>query len=167
MKKIINGKRYDTETAREVGRYTNTGNQSDFNWYSERLYCKRTGEYFLYGRGGPMTRWSHQEDQNTTSGGSGIEPMTESEAREWAERSLDADEYEAEFPVVPDDDLPLTGSAIRAAREAVNMTQRQLADKMGVDQARISDWEKGQDMTVSSLVKLAAALGVDPGELLK
>ncbi len=48
MKKIINGKRYDTETAKLIGS-DGYSNPSDFNYWSEDLYQKKTGEFFLYG----------------------------------------------------------------------------------------------------------------------
>lgn len=46
MKKIINGKKYDTSTAKYLGEY-DFGYQSSFNWYREELYEKKTGEFFL------------------------------------------------------------------------------------------------------------------------
>lgn len=53
-KKIINGKKYDVETARLVDRWT-YGNPSDFYYQDEMLLCKTTGEYFLYAQGGPLS----------------------------------------------------------------------------------------------------------------
>ena len=47
MKKIINGKKYDTNTATKVADYWNGYGASDFNYVSEELYLKNTGEYFL------------------------------------------------------------------------------------------------------------------------
>ena len=96
MKQIINGKKYDTETAKKVGSWSNGYSYSDFSSCTEELYRKRTGEYFLYGIGGPMSRYS-QSYGNTTSGGEKIIPMTEAEARKWAEEHLDGDEYEEIF----------------------------------------------------------------------
>ena len=96
MKQIINGKKYDTETAKKVGSWSNGYSYSDFSSCTEELYRKRTGEYFLYGIGGPMSRYS-QSYGNTTSGGEKIIPMTEAEARKWAEEHLAGDEYEEIF----------------------------------------------------------------------
>ena len=48
MKKILGGKKYDTETARVVGTYWN-GN-SGFGTCSETLYRKRTGEFSCTGK---------------------------------------------------------------------------------------------------------------------
>ena len=45
MKKIINGRKYDTETAKEIGYWSNGYPCSDFNHCEETLYLKKTGEY--------------------------------------------------------------------------------------------------------------------------
>lgn len=97
MKKIINGKRYDTETAGLIGEWGNGLSHSDFNRCEESLYKKRTGEYFLYGKGGAMTKYSKPTGQNSWSGGEDINSLTIEDAKEWAEKHLTADEYEAEF----------------------------------------------------------------------
>lgn len=102
MKKIINGKVYDTDKARELG-VDGYSNSRDFNHWTERLYQKRTGEFFLYGEGGPMSRYAVTIDQNSWSGGEKIMPLTPAKAREWAEEHLNADEYEAIFGL-PDED---------------------------------------------------------------
>ena len=96
MKKIINGKKYNTETAKEVA-YWDNGLYRDHGYCEETLYCKRTGEFFLYGKSGPAGKYSYMVSQNCWSGGSDIVPLTEDEVRTWAERKLDVDEYEAIF----------------------------------------------------------------------
>lgn len=97
MRKIINGKMYNTETAREVASCCHGEGPRDFRYYTETLYCKRTGEYFLAGEGGPMTKYRQTVGQNSWRGGEGIIPMTYEEAMAWAEAEMDADDYEAEF----------------------------------------------------------------------
>lgn len=104
MKKIIKNKRYDTETAREIGYDRYNGSTSDFAYWCETLYCKRTGEYFIYGEGGPASKYAETAGQNEWCGGERIIPMNYENAREWAERHLDADDYEKEFGEVAEDD---------------------------------------------------------------
>ena len=104
MKKIINGRVYDTEKAKELGTYANYGSWIDFSHFEETLYRKKTGEYFLFGEGGPMTRYAEAEGQNGWSGGKRIMPMTYDEAREWAEKHLEADEYEVIFGEIVEDE---------------------------------------------------------------
>ena len=96
MKRIINGRRYDTETAKLLGQ-ASYSNSTDFAYWSEELYVKRTGEYFLYGEGGPMSKYSQQVGQNEWTGGQEIIPLSLKEAKKWTEKYLDADEYEKIF----------------------------------------------------------------------
>ena len=65
MKKIINGKKYNTETAKEVGYRSSGGSTSDFSYWCQTLYRKRTGEFFLYGEGGPMTSYARSCGDNS------------------------------------------------------------------------------------------------------
>lgn len=103
MKKIINGKLYDTETAKEVGLRAHGGDPRDFHYFVERLYRKRTGEYFLHGEGGPMTQYARTIGQNQWSGGEKIMPLDYQAARDWAEKHLDADDYMQEFGPVSEE----------------------------------------------------------------
>ena len=104
MKKIIAGKLYDTETAHECGSYSNTSDYRDWHHEVETLYRKRTGEYFLHGAGGPMSRYAKSCGDNHWSGGEAIIPLSLTKAREWAEEHLDADDYEAIFGLPDEDD---------------------------------------------------------------
>lgn len=95
MKKIINGKKYDTATAKAVGEWDN-GYCGSHQYCNETLYLKRTGEYFLYGEGGPASKYCTYYG-SMRSAGEDIIPLTESEAREWVEKHLTADNYEEIF----------------------------------------------------------------------
>jgi len=54
-----------------------------------------------------------------------------------------------------------TGARIRDFRRADELTQAQLAEMSGIDQADISKWERGvYHPTIDSLRRLATALGV-------
>ena len=124
MKKIINGKMYNTETAQELGSNSNSGDWRDFSHYCETLYRKRTGEFFLHGEGGPMTKYAESVGQNQWSGGSRIMPMSWDEAQAWAEENLSTDEYESIFGEVTEDDsrenvtLSLSVATAERARRA-------------------------------------------------
>lgn len=108
MKKIINQKRYDTETAQEKGFWHNSYGYRDFNYCEETLYQKKTGEFFLHGSGGPMTNYAKRVDGNSWSVGDELIPLTYEEAREWAEEKLDAEDYEAIFGEVTEDGSRVT-----------------------------------------------------------
>lgn len=103
MNKVIQGKRYDTETATKKAFVCSNVSSRDFSYWEETLYQKRTGEYFLFGQGGPMSRYAVSEGNNTWSGGAKIIPLSEGQARKWAEQHLDGDEYDEIFSL-PDDE---------------------------------------------------------------
>lgn len=59
------------------------------------------------------------------------------------------------------------GLRIRKFREANKMTQKQLADKIGVTGSRVSNWEQGiHRPDVDILANICTALNVSPSELL-
>ena len=97
MKKIINGKLYNTETAEKIDSWENMNDYRNFHYFSETLYRKRTGEFFLHGEGGPASPYHERVDQNSYMGGERIRPLTPEEAREWAEEHMDADDYQRVF----------------------------------------------------------------------
>lgn len=96
MKKIINNRLYDTDTARLLGEWDNGLGLRDFDFLQEALYRKRTGEHFLYGHGGARTKYSEHAHGLWTDG-EAITPLTYEEAVSWAEEHLSADEYIAVF----------------------------------------------------------------------
>lgn len=95
MKKIINGKKYDTDTAKKLasGGY---GWYSDLDYIEETLYKKRTGEFFLFGKGGPASKYSEYNGNGHIASWD-IIPLTESEAKQWTEKNCNSDEYEEIF----------------------------------------------------------------------
>lgn len=97
MKKVINGSRYDTDTAKRLGYCENGPDIRDLFWCSETLYRTKAGKYFLHGDGGPGSRYA------SSPNGEQIIPITEDGAKAWAEKNLDGDAYEAAFGSVDDD----------------------------------------------------------------
>jgi hypothetical protein len=97
MKKIIKGKKYDTDTAKKLDSYTNGYNYGDLNMIQETLYIKKTGEYFLYGYGGANTDYAEPCGSGSRTSGEMIKPFTEREAKSWAEEHLSGEEYESIF----------------------------------------------------------------------
>ena len=93
MKKVIEGKLYNTETAEELASWHNGCSYSDFNYCKEDLYRTKKGNYFLHGEGGAMTRYSESCGNNSRCEGEDIIPLTESEAKEWAEGHLSGEKY--------------------------------------------------------------------------
>ena len=136
MKRIIDGKRYDTSTAEEIATATH-GYKREFSYYEETLYCKRTGEYFLYGYGHGESKYAKQV-LGAWGPGEDIIPMTYEQARQWAERNLDAEDYEREFGEVPEsdgEDVVLSVRVSPATRERL----RRMAAESGRSQGAVLD----------------------------
>ena len=84
MKKVINRKVYDTETARLVARWSNGYPTSDFNYKYKDLYLTEKGSWFVHGQGGALSSYATSRGRNTC-GGEDIRSLTKEEALEWLE----------------------------------------------------------------------------------
>lgn len=125
MKKIINKKLYDTSTAASIAEYSSQVSVSDFSFYRETLYRKRTGEYFIHGEGGALSRYASR-DYDGMTWGEDILPLTYDTAREWAERYMDVDAYQDEFgPAAEDDSRTAMSLSVRA--DTADMVRRAAA----------------------------------------
>ncbi len=131
MKKIINGKLYDTDTAKELGFWDNGYFPNDSNYCAEWLHRKRTGEYFLYGKGGANSKYAEFAGSNSWTSGRSFIPMTYEDARRWAEEKLDTEEYASIFgmPSEGDDSKTVVTITISSVKEAAI---RQAAEKEGI-----------------------------------
>ena len=124
MKKIINGKVYDTSTAERVCGWSNGRSTSDFGYCSEELHQKRTGEFFLHGEGGPRSKYAVSQGNNDWGYGEQIIPLTYEAAQKWADEHLASEDYEAIFGEVAEDNnrvavtLSLSASAVEKAKRA-------------------------------------------------
>lgn len=99
MKKVIDGKVYNTETAQTVGT-ASYGYCNDFSHWEETLYRSKGGASFVAGSGGPMSHWAEKTGPNETTGSSGIRLLGNVEALEWAEEAgLAAEVIEKHFKV--------------------------------------------------------------------
>lgn len=86
MKKVINQRRYNTETAENVGQISDNGCNE-----TEILYQKNTGEYFLY------TKKSEDGTEN-------LHPLDYDQAKSWAKAYLNPEKYKSLFETIPDNE---------------------------------------------------------------
>lgn len=135
MKKIINGKLYQTDKAKMVGSWDNGYYTNDFRFSEETLYIKKTGEYFLHCEGGALSPYAEKIGDNTGYGEE-IRPMSYDEAREWAEEKLSADEYEAEFGEVDEEDTSKERLVIYIQKKNLEKL-KVLAAKEGVNTSKL------------------------------
>jgi|MucameStandDraft_1065616.scaffolds.fasta_scaffold13533_4 DNA-binding XRE family transcriptional regulator len=59
-----------------------------------------------------------------------------------------------------DVEAALIGASIKNARKAMNLTQAQLGERVGVQTAQISKIESGRNLTISTIVRVLKALGL-------
>ena len=85
MKRIINRKIYDTETAELLHEWNNGRFGNDFRAKEESLYRTKKGNFFIAGSGGAMTEYAVSCGNNSTSGSSNIYVISKSEAINWLE----------------------------------------------------------------------------------
>lgn len=128
MKKVIQGVLCDTSTAKYLGSASYLGDR-DFAHWSEKLYRTKSGKFFLYGEGGPASRYAMTIGQNEWSGGEKIQLLSRETAMEWAEENLDDDDYIAAFGDPEDTEksmliiLPLkTRERLEALKRETGMT---------------------------------------------
>lgn len=120
MKRIIKNRVYDTETATFVAAFSpDMYGPWDFEWYKEALYIKKTGEYFLYGKGGPSSPYAKPYGKNGRQGGESITPLTYEEARQWAEDCLPYDAYLKHFEAVGEEDEVSVQAYIKPREKAI------------------------------------------------
>jgi hypothetical protein len=98
MKKIIDGKTYNTETATFVcsvsGRISDRG---DFGFDDTGLYRSPKGQFFISGHGGPRSLWGVTTGPSSWSGGEGLRLVSEDDAREMCERHAKPEVYQEFF----------------------------------------------------------------------
>ena len=134
MKKIIDGKRYDTKKAKAIGS-DSYSNRMDFNYWEETLYQKRTGEFFLHGEGGQSSKYAESIGQNEWSGGSKLIPLSFDKAKKWAEDHLDADTYESAFGEI-EESTDRTIVTFSLPTDAIEILKR-MASQTGKNQSDI------------------------------
>lgn len=101
MKKIINNKLYNTDTANSLFYWYNDLPSNDGYYYAEKLYIKKTGEYFLYGEGGALSPYGGYNCEGRYSYPDwDIIPLTEAKAKKWAVDHCSADKYMELFGAV-------------------------------------------------------------------
>jgi hypothetical protein len=97
MKRVIEGKVYNTETATEIATWSNHYFPNDFHYCEETLYRTKKGAWFIAGEGGALSKYSRPCGSNGSCGGDGLEPISAKEAMEWLEQHEFTDELEEHF----------------------------------------------------------------------
>lgn len=82
MRKLIDGKLYDTEKATGITYILSAEAFGDTNYFFEELYIRQDGSYFLHGSGGAYTKYG-VHGKGYSRGSSDIFAFSRKEAYEW------------------------------------------------------------------------------------
>ena len=96
MKMILNGLRYDTETATLVAEDCNGYDRGNYNYWTEQLYHTPNGRWFVYKAGGANTRYAVSLCDGSGFGES-IEVLCKGAVKEWLQKHEKAEAYEKYF----------------------------------------------------------------------
>lgn len=92
VRKILE-KRYNLETAQYIGDNSSNLPHSDFRYFEETLYRQNTGEFFLAGEGGAMTRYNATTEDGSMCCGARSIPLTKRQAQAWVAENCDKNTY--------------------------------------------------------------------------
>jgi hypothetical protein len=98
MKKVINKKMYNTETAECVFDWSNGRFTNDFRYRAKTLYRTKKGNWFIHHDGGAMTDMVKSCGSNSFSGSEDIEVVSEKDAFAFLISHNGAEEAEKYFP---------------------------------------------------------------------
>lgn len=116
---------YNTESAKQIAYDSSNLCMSDFRYWCETLYKKKTGEYFLHGEGHAMSEYAVTEG-GSSRWGEQVIPYSEKQAKKWAENHLDGDEYETIFGKINDEENILRVTISNNQTVAINTAIRLL-----------------------------------------
>lgn len=103
MRRVMDGIMYDSATSEELARMASPRGTAEDEAWSEILYRKASGQYWLYAEGGKSTIYSALNRCNIFDGSWCIKALAEDEARTWCEHNLGGDAYEAIWGPVDED----------------------------------------------------------------
>lgn len=127
-RKVINGKLYDTATAKKLAEWDENGADS-INYISEALYRKKTGEFFVFGDGGANTKYARISRSKSFEPGSEIIPLSLAQAKAWASDHLSHHEYDDIFGDIIVDDGSTTVTSFRLSSAMLEAVRRCAQEK--------------------------------------
>jgi len=96
MRAVINGKVYDTSTAKEIHKIKRYPKDS-WHHYSETLYRTRRGNWFLYGEGLPASKYATRSETGDYTSGERIDVFSASQAFHFLESHGDVESLKLYF----------------------------------------------------------------------
>lgn len=104
MKAIIDGKRYNTATAKLIFDWDNGRPYTDFGHREKNLYRTKKGKIFIHHGGGPLTDMAVSDGSNNgRTGSQSIEPISDKDAFRFLCSHDGEEEAETLFPDMIED----------------------------------------------------------------
>lgn len=100
MRKVINGARYDTDTAKRLATWESDQDYTGFAHTEESLCRTKAGKWFLHGTGNAASVYASRRADGWSGPGEKVIPLSEEAARQWAEQHLSGDQVEQIFGAV-------------------------------------------------------------------
>jgi hypothetical protein len=97
MRKIINGSRYDTDTAKKMAHWESDQDYTGLTHCEETLYRTKAGKWFIHGTGNAATVYAVRRGDEWTAPGEQIVPLSEEVARIWVLEHLGEEQRDAIF----------------------------------------------------------------------
>lgn len=98
MKKVVNGKTYNTGTAEFITEYRSKYSSTDSRFELEKIYRTKKGDWFVHFEGGAHSTCADYYG-NGNRYAVGIKPMTEEDVKKWLREAGKYDVIEKHFPV--------------------------------------------------------------------
>jgi|LSQX01.2.fsa_nt_gb hypothetical protein len=99
MRRVIDRKVYDTETAELIHEWENKYFPSDFEWCREELYRTPKGNFFILGSGGAKSKYAVIVGSGSWGGSSNnIIPISRDQAIDWLENHEGSEKIIELFP---------------------------------------------------------------------
>lgn len=97
MKKRIDGRIYNTETATLIAEHNNGKARNDLAFQEEQLYRKKNGEFFIYGCGNANSWYAQPTKDGWYRSGEQIVPIDAESAERWGRKHMTTDKYSTVF----------------------------------------------------------------------
>lgn len=97
MRKIINGSRYSTDTAKKIAHWESDQDYTGFTHCEETLYRTKAGKWFIHGTGNSATVYAARRSDGWTAPGEQIVPLSDEVAQNWAIERLGEKQRDAIF----------------------------------------------------------------------
>lgn len=141
MKKYIQGRKFDTSTAKQVWTKNNGFGVNALNYTEETLYLKKSGVYFLYQKSGPLGDFAIKKGQENV-GRELITPLTYKEALKWASNKIPSEIFSKYFDKPTEDQTRVIRSysfskqavaILKRANQVTGIDQSDLLEKLIID----------------------------------